>query len=192
MILSESGCDALGFVFYKRSPRYISPEAVVKMSRHISGKVIKVGVFVNEKEGPIRRIAKLCDLDMLQFHGDESPDFCERFKDMKIIKAFRVKNCIDYKKITKYNTFAYLFDTFIQGKAGGTGKQFDWRLLRRIAGLRRPVFLSGGLSAENVLGAIKCAKPNWVDVSTGVESAPGKKDYRKAKEFIKLVKEGKG
>lgn len=183
-----SGCDALGFVFYKKSPRYISPERAGDIIRGLPPHIIKIGVFVNAREKTIRRIAKLCNLDMLQFHGDESPEFCERFRNYKIIKAFRIRHGIDIKNVSSYKTFAYLFDTFIRSKSGGTGKSFNWKLIRHIRDLKRPIFLSGGLTAKNVKLAIKTARPHWVDVSSSVEIKPGKKAHKKVKEFIKAAK----
>lgn len=184
----EAGCDALGFVFYKKSPRYIAPAVAKKIVSQLPKNAVKIGVFVNEKEKEIKKIAALCKLDMLQFHGDEPPEFCDKFKGYKVIKAFRLKRCFDEKSVLRYKPFAYLFDTFIKSKVGGTGKKFDWRLIRHINGLKRPVFLSGGLSAKNVLDAIKCVHPDWVDVCSSVELRPGKKNHRKVKEFIKAVK----
>lgn len=185
----NAGCEALGFVFYKKSPRYIAPEKAKEIIRHIPKEIVKIGVFVNENEKEIIRIAKLCKLDMLQFHGKETPEFCERFKDKyKVIKAFRVKRCINRKRVSRYKPFAFLFDTFASKKAGGTGKTFDWRLIRHIDDLKRPVFLSGGLTAKNVEDAIKCVKPDWVDVSSSVEKSPGIKDHKKVKEFIKATR----
>ena len=183
-----AGCDALGFVFYKKSPRYISPDAAAGIIRQLPKGVVKIGVFVNQTAAKIRRTAKLCGLDMIQLHGDEPPEFCEKLKGLKVIKAFRIKRCIDEKKIIQYNTFAYLFDTFSQVKAGGTGKTFNWKLIRHINSFRRPVFLSGGLTAKNVESAIKCVNPDWVDVSSSLEKSPGKKDSKKVSDFIQAVK----
>jgi phosphoribosylanthranilate isomerase len=145
-------------------------------------------VFVNAKEKTIKRIAKLCNLDMLQFHGNESPQFCKKFKGYKIIKAFRVKGKIEVKNLLHYKTFAYLFDTFVKSKMGGTGKKFNWTRVRHLEDFYKPIFLSGGLDARNVTEAIKQVRPDWLDVSTSVEIKPGKKDYNKVKEFIEAVK----
>ncbi len=184
-----AGCNALGFVFYKRSPRYIAPEKAQRIIKHLPPGILKVGVFVNGQEKTIRRIAKLCNLGMLQFHGNESPEFCARFNDYKIIKAFRIKDSIKLQNILKYRTFAYLFDTFVRSKIGGTGKRFDWvSLSNHIEGLHKPVFLSGGLTEKMVRKAIEVVWPDWVDVSSSVEIKPGKKDYQKVKKFIEAVK----
>ncbi|MCM8780116.1 MAG: phosphoribosylanthranilate isomerase [Candidatus Omnitrophica bacterium] len=184
----DAGCDALGFVFYKKSPRYIAPERAKKIIRGLPQRIIKIGVFVNEKEKFIKRIAKACCLDMLQFHGNESAEFCSRFKVYKIIKAFRVKNKIELNKIKKYRVFAYLFDTFVKSKIGGTGKTFDWKLLGRLDTLNKTIFLSGGLTAKNVKAAIKAVRPDWVDASSSLEKSPGKKEHKKVRTFIKAIK----
>jgi phosphoribosylanthranilate isomerase len=184
----EGGGNALGFVFYKNSPRYIAPARARDIIGQLPRNIIKVGIFVNSEEKTIKHIAKLCGLGILQFHGNESPEFCKKFKGYKVIKAFRVKDKIDLTRILKYKTFAYLFDTFIKFKAGGTGKKFNWELLSYRDELKRPVFLSGGLTDKNVKEAIKIVHPDWVDVSSSVEIRPGKKDHRKVKEFIKAVK----
>ncbi len=203
----EAGCDALGFVFYKKSSRYITPEKASQIIIHLPPHILKIGVFVNAQEKKIKRIAKLCNLDMLQFHGDESPHFCERFNGYKIIKTFRVnpvrnttqiknnvivsngvKDRIDLKNILRYKTFAYLFDTFVKSKIGGTGTKFNWTLVRHLGGFHKPIFLSGGLNAENVKEEIRKVQPDWIDVSSSVEIKPGKKDYKKVKGFIAVVK----
>jgi phosphoribosylanthranilate isomerase len=185
----KAGCDALGFVFYKKSPRYITPEKASRLIRQLPARIIKIGVFANAREKTIRHIAQLCHLDMLQFHGNESARFCDKFRNYKIIKAFRVKDRIDLAKIIRYSTFAYLFDTFVESKLGGTGKRFNWNLCADLAKIKQPIFLSGGLTAKNVKQAIKTLHPDWVDVSSSVEIRPGKKDYNKIVRFIKAVKD---
>lgn len=184
----EAGCDALGFVFYKKSPRYITPEKASRITAHLPPSVLKVGVFVNGREDNIRRVAKLCGLDMLQFHGDESPEFCAKFEDYKVIKTFRVKNKVNLKDTLNYMTFAYLFDTFTKSKIGGTGRRFNWELVRHIGGFNKPIFLSGGLNAENVAEAVRQVRPDWVDVSSSIEIRPGKKESKKIKKFIEVAK----
>lgn len=185
---TKSGADALGFVFYKKSPRYIRPFDAVKIIKKLPAHIIKIGIFVDAKEKVIRKIAKACRLNMLQFHGRESAEFCRRFGDYKIIKAFRVKDCIDENKIAEYNTFAYLFDTFTKNSPGGSGRNFNWKLIRHIGKLDCPIFLSGGLNAGNVKRAIRCVKPQWVDASTSLEEYPGKKNQGKVKDFIRKAK----
>ncbi|TRZ49343.1 phosphoribosylanthranilate isomerase [bacterium] len=184
----DAGCDALGFVFYKKSPRYIAPQAAIDIIRNLPAKVIKIGVFVNAQEKNIRHTARICHLDQLQFHGNESPEFCARFKEDRVIKAFRIRDRIDLKNILKYKTSAYLFDTFNNSKAGGTGKKFNWSLLKDFSKIGKGIFLSGGLNAANVKSAISIAQPEWVDASSGIEVGPGRKDARKLKKFIQAAK----
>lgn len=185
----EAGASALGFVFYKKSPRYITPQDAREIIRKLPKRLIKVGVFVDAKEKNIRHIAKACGLDILQLHGNESPEFCEKLKGHKIIKAFRIKENVDLSNIVRYKTFAYLFDTFVKSRVGGTGKSFNWRGIRDItAKIKNPIFLSGGLTKDNVREAIKILGPGWIDVSSSIEISPGKKDHKKVKEFIKAVK----
>lgn len=202
----KQGADALGFVFYKKSPRYIQPEKAKVIIRQLPKFVKKVGVFVNTKEITIRRIAHSLKLDMLQFHGYESEDFCRRFRDFKVIKAFRVnpslstmkrvylagkggvKKTISLAYLSKYNVWAYLFDTFAKNKFGGTGKSYDWWFLNCLRGLRKTIFLSGGLDAQNVKRALKSFSARWVDASSSLEKYAGKKDHIKIKRFIKNAK----
>ena len=187
----RAGCDALGFVFYKQSPHYITPQKAKQIIKKLPKDIIKVGVFVNAKEETIRHIAKFCGLDILQFHGNEYPEFCQRFKGGKIIKAFRIKDKIDLLKILRYKTFAYLFDTFIKSKPGGTGRKFNWELLKDLEDIKRPIFLSGGLNEKNIKEALESVHPAWVDVSSSVEIKPGKKDYKKIRKFIKATRKVK-
>jgi phosphoribosylanthranilate isomerase len=182
-----AGADALGFVFYKKSPRYIAPQQAACLIRKLPRKILKVGVFVNSRESYIRKVARQCGLDLLQFHGQESPAFCRRFARYRVIKDFRVKDKIGRKDILRYKVFAYLFDAFSPAKFGGTGKRFNWRLLRDLGKIKRPVFLSGGLNARNVRQAIRLARPDWIDVSSSVEASPGKKDAAKLRAFINKV-----
>lgn len=179
---------ALGFVFYKKSPRYIEPQKAKEIILQIPESIKKVGVFVNEREGRIKRIARELKLDMLQLHGDESPEFCKRFRNYKVIKGIRVKNKDSLRDLKKYPVWAFLFDTYQKNLFGGTGRKFDWGIIKNIKLRQKNVFLSGGLDAANVKEAIRLIKPNWVDVCGSVEIRPGKKDYKKVKEFIKAAR----
>jgi len=183
-----AGADALGFVFYKKSPRYIRPDKAANISGILPKKIKRVGVFVDEKVSTVKKIAKLCGLDMLQFHGQESPEYCKKFKGYKVIKAFRINKQKDLEGIFKYKTFAYLFDSFSNTQAGGTGNKFNWKILAQTARIRPIMFLSGGLAAGNIKKAVKLLKPDWVDASSSLESRPGKKDHKKIQKFIQTVK----
>ncbi|MFH0739221.1 MAG: phosphoribosylanthranilate isomerase [Candidatus Omnitrophota bacterium] len=185
------GCGALGFVFYKKSSRYISPHKARGIIKRLPVEIIKVGVFVDSGREEIKDIAKICDLDMLQLHGSQGPDFCRGLGDYKVIKAFRIKERPRIKDIKKYNAFAYLFDTYSGSKYGGTGRAFDWKLLEGLRKIKKPIFLAGGLSEKNVREAVKIVRPEWVDLSSSVEVKPGKKDYKKMKSFIKELRKDK-
>ncbi len=185
----KEGADALGFVFYKKSPRYIPPfKAKIIISR-LPKFVRKVGVFVNARETTIRRIARDLKLDILQFHGNESKYFCSRFSNFKVIKTFRVRERIHPTDLLKYNVWAYLFDSYSKKSFGGTGRSFDWSLLEHLKHLRKTVFLSGGLNCKNVGKALKIIPAEWIDVSSSLEKYPGKKDIDKIKRFIKKAKQ---
>lgn len=184
----EAGCDALGFLFYNKSPRAITPAEAASIIKNLPKQVIKIGVFVNEKESIVRRIAKLCKLDILQFHGEESAEYCRKFAGYKIIKVFRIRNKMDLSKVMKYKVFAYLFDTYVKGKKGGTGKQFNWSMVSHLEGVKCPIFLSGGLTEENVKKAIKTVHPQWVDASSSLECKPGIKDHKRVKRFVGIAK----
>ena len=185
---ARQGVDALGFVLYPGSPRYIRPEQARMIIRQLPKSIKRVGVFVNAREATISRLAGNLKLDMLQFHGNESEDFCSRFRGMKVIKAFRVSKQIQLADLSKYDVWAYLFDTSVENKFGGTGKSFDWRLLSCLKGLKKTIFLSGGLNPENVKKALKVFPAQWVDASSSLERYPGKKESRKMGRFIRNAK----
>jgi phosphoribosylanthranilate isomerase len=180
----NAGADALGFMFYDRSKRYITPEAVAKITADLPPFVFRVGVFVDPAAEEVAKIAHLCGLTALQFHGSESPEFCANLA-LPVIKAFRMCDKMALHELPKYRTSAWLLDSAVPGQFGGTGEKFDWRLARDAAKLGRPVILAGGLTPENVGDAVREARPYGVDVSSGVESAPGKKDRAKINAFIR-------
>lgn len=184
---AEAGADALGFVFAK-SPRRVTPAIARKIAALLPDHVEKIGVFVNEKPSVVRRVARLCRLSAVQLHGDESPADVRALKDLHVLKAFRVDGGFDPAVLGRYGAArAFLFDAKVPGAYGGTGKTFDWKILKRAA-VRKPVVLSGGLNAKNVARAVKSVRPFAVDVSSGVEKSPGKKDPRLVKEFIRNAK----
>jgi len=184
----DARCDALGFSFYRKSPRYINPEKARAIIRRLPQRIAKVGVFCNARENTIRQIARACGLSMLQLHGSESPAFCNRLKGFRVVKAFRIKNRLKTKDILQYKVSAYLFDSFVRSKPGGTGKVFNWAFIPRAGELKAPVFLSGGLSRMNVRNAIQRVHPQWVDACSSVEIKPGKKDSKKVRDFINAAK----
>lgn len=187
-----AGCDAVGFVFYRKSPRYISAPKAASIIKRLPGRIHKVGVFVNAGSSRVRRIASFCGLTMVQLHGGESARYCRGLKKLKVIKAIRVKDAGSLEDLRAYQPWAFLFDSCVKGVAGGSGKVFDWNILKqRRGGIRQPVFLSGGLDCRTVSRAIRAVRPQWVDVSSSVESRPGKKDMRKMEAFVKAVKKAR-
>jgi len=181
---AKLGVDMLGFVFYRKSKRYIEPAVAEDIINELPPHIGRVGVFVDEKSDYILEIAQDAGLDMLQFHGAETPEHCKIFRDTyKVIKAFRLKEKKDLKKVNDYDVDFYLFDTYKIDSVGGTGATFDWKILKDFEVLK-PAILSGGLNPENVGRAIKEFLPYAVDVSTGVEASPGKKDGLLMKAFV--------
>ena len=187
MAATEAGADALGFVFYDQSPRAISVEAAAAFIRQLPPFVLKVGVFVNAPEDLVMRAIRECDLNLLQFHGDEPPEYCLRFGLMSM-KAFRIRDAASLQALLDYHTDAWLLNACVQDKLGGTGETFNWDLALQARDWGRPIFLAGGLTAENVAEAVRRARPYAVDVSSGVEAAPGTKDHAKVRAFIQAVK----
>jgi len=178
----------MGFVFYKGSARYVEPKTVKDIANELPPFIAKVGVFVDLDKEKVLEIAEDCSLDMLQFHGDETPDYCAHFKDSyKVIKAFRVKDAESLKGINDYDTDFYLLDAYSSKEKGGTGKSFDWKIIENFEFLK-PVILSGGLEPGNVQNAIERFSPYGVDVSSGVEMSPGRKDPVLMKKFVENVR----
>jgi len=183
----EAGADALGFNFYEKSPRFVSIETAAEIARQIPPFILRVGVFVNASEEFVLRAISEAGLTMLQFHGDEPPEFCGQFGLMSM-KAFRIRDETSLAQIPSYATDAYLLDAFSADEFGGTGKKFNWDLAIEAQKFGKPIFLAGGLTPENVADAVKTVRPFAVDVSSGVESTPGKKDHAKVKAFIEAVR----
>jgi len=183
----EAGADALGFIFYEKSPRFVPLKTAAEISKQLPPFVMRVGVFVNAPEDFVLRAIAECNLTMLQFHGDEPPEFCTQFGLMSM-KAFRIRDAETLKLIPNYQTDAYLLDAFSSTTLGGTGEKFDWELAVEAQKFGKPIFLAGGLTPENVTEAVKKVQPFGVDVSSGVELSPGKKDHAKVKAFIAAAK----
>lgn len=183
----DLGADFLGFNFYPQSPRYLSYEKARKIFDEIPPNIPKVGVFVNEEYENIIDLAQLLSLDYLQFHGDETPEFCAQMGH-PWWKAIRLANEDDIQKIPSYESEWVLIDAFVKGEYGGTGQKPDWELVKRVKNLGKKIILAGGLSPENVQLAIATVQPYAVDVASGVESKPGKKDLKKMEDFINKAK----
>lgn len=183
----EAGADALGFIFYEASPRFVTLEAAAKITRALPPYVVKVGVFVNAAPGLVVQAATECGLNLLQFHGSEPPDYCGQFGLMSM-KAFRVRDEASLEALSDYATDAFLLDTYSADKLGGTGEAFNWDLAIQAKQSGRPIFLAGGLTPENVGEAVRRVQPYAVDVSSGVEAQPGRKDHVKVRAFIQAAK----
>lgn len=183
----DFGADYLGFNFYAQSPRYLSYEKAKRIFEEIPPNIPKVGVFVNEEYENIVDLSQLLGLDYLQFHGDESPEFCNQM-GYPWWKAIRLENDADLEKITQYESECILIDAFVRGQYGGTGEKPDWDLAKRVKNMGKKIFLAGGLNPENVALAIATVQPYAVDVASGVESKPGKKDLKKMEDFISKAK----
>ena len=188
--VSEAGADAVGFVFAEKSPRLVSKEDVRQIVKKLPPLVQAVGVFVDESADVIREMVRFCGLDMVQLHGSESPGFCKLLAP-RVIKAFRVKDETVVGEIENYRgkVRAVLLDAWSSRAHGGTGKVFDWEIAKKVvlsAGM--PVILAGGLNPDNVGDALSRLGPWGVDVSSGVETSPGKKDMDRVRRFIKAVK----
>lgn len=180
------GAWALGFIFYKKSPRCVAPRKAAEIIRRLPPFVTPVGVFVNAGKEDIVRIAEGCGIRTLQFHGEETPTFCRGFRSYRVIKALRVAGAADLKMASRYDVSAHLFDTFKKDLYGGTGRAFDWTLLKNFP-RQRPMILSGGLHSGNILQAIRAVRPYAVDVSSGVEEKPGRKDPQKLQALFRIL-----
>ena len=190
IIAVNCGASALGFIFYEKSPRYINPEILKTWISNVPSSVKKVGVFVNKDVDKVNKIAEELNLGMVQLHGDESPEYCNQMIK-PVIKVFRVNNKFDSIMLNNYQVATFLFDTYNKENHGGTGESFDWQSILQL-NTEIPVILSGGLNADNVLEGIEVVKPSAVDVNSGVEAAPGKKDEEKIKNLFTILKNTKG
>jgi phosphoribosylanthranilate isomerase len=180
---AEVGADMIGLNFYEKSPRYLTVAQAVEISRALPPFVMRVGVFVNPEEALVTRAIGECNLSLLQFHGDETSEFCTQFSLMSM-KALRVRDAESLNELANFQTDAFLLDAYSKSGLGGTGEQFNWDLAVEAQKFGKPIFLAGGLTPENVAEAVRKVRPFAVDVSSGVEISPGKKNHAKLKEFI--------
>lgn len=187
-LAADLGAQALGFIFYPKSPRSIEPDAACDIIKSLPPLVLSVGVFVDEEAEFVRDVAAGVGLDWIQLHGQESPEYC-RALGRRVIKAFRIRDhsCLTALPSYRDASQAFLLDAYRPGTPGGTGETFDWEVARQ-ARKYGPVILAGGLTADNVAQAIRIAQPAAVDVASGVEAAPGKKDPKRLKEFFEAIR----
>ena len=187
-ITAECGADALGFIFYPKSQRYVVPAKAKEIIQKLPSEIIKVGVFINHEIQEVREIAQFCGLNLIQLHGDESPEYCAQFPLSSLIKAVSCQTEEEIRELRNYPVAAILMDGRDPGRYGGTGKKSDWRLAIKVKETH-PLILAGGLNKENIRKAIETVRPQAVDVNSGVEISPGKKDPRKITEIVRIVRE---
>jgi phosphoribosylanthranilate isomerase len=187
----DAGADALGFMFFENSKRNVSPRLAAEMIRELPPLVSKVGVFVNAADEFVRGAIETSGIDTLQFHGEETPEFCAQFR-LKVIKAFRIRDRESLHDCLRYREYGWLLDSYVDGQQGGTGVPFNWDIAVEATKLSRMIILAGGLKAETVSEAVRKVRPYAVDVSSGVEAAPGRKDHAKLREFIAAAKAAAG
>jgi phosphoribosylanthranilate isomerase len=183
----QAGANALGLMFYPGSRRFIPLETAQDIVKHLPPHIIRAGVFADPNPSDVFAAIQLCQLNLVQFHGAETPEFCLQFGIMTM-KAFRVQNADSLIPMSTYHTDAFLLDSYVEGKPGGTGKTFNWDLAVEAKKFGKPIFLAGGLTPQNVAEAVRKVAPYGVDVSSGVERSPGKKDAKKMQDFIAAVR----
>ena len=183
----EAGADALGFVFVPGTPRCVRPEVAERIVGALPPFVTPVGVFMNQPLEEVLRIAARCGLQAVQLHGDE-PEAYSRRIPLRVIKAVRVRDAESLRMLPTYPAHAFLLDAFVEGQAGGTGTPISWELAVQAKG-HAPIILSGGLRPDTVGPAVRRVRPYGVDVSSGVEVSPGRKDHQKVREFIAAVRQ---
>ena len=182
LLCEKEGANALGFIFYKQSKRYISPDEAEEVIKKLSPTTAKVGVFVNEDISVINRIIEKTKINVIQLHGDEDENYCMNIK-LPVIKSFRIKADFDFRRVYRYKIADYLFDAYSESNFGGTGKAFNWKLIP--SELKNKIILSGGISEKNIEYIFKNISPSAIDLSSSLEEKPGKKDKVKVKSFFK-------
>ncbi len=178
------GADAVGFIFYKKSKRYVSPELVEHIIKTLSPFTTKVGVFVNETFEIINKISNQTGINVVQLHGDENPDIMKSIS-LPVIKAFRVDDNFDYNKLNQYQEYSILLDAYSENDYGGTGNKFNWEKIP--FEIKNKIILAGGISSDNIEFIYKNINPAAVDLSSSLEITPGKKDKKKMEKFFNKV-----
>ncbi len=184
----DAGADALGFMFFENSKRNVLPKLAAEIIRELPPFVSKIGVFVNAARDVILSTVNQTGIDTLQFHGDETAEFCSQFAPLQVIKAFRIRDRNSLADCLSYRDMAWLLDSYVEGAQGGTGIAFNWDMAVEAAKFSRRIILAGGLKVETVAEAVRKVRPYAVDVSSGVESAPGKKDHARIRDFINAAR----
>ncbi len=192
LLAKKLGADFLGFIFAK-SKRFIEPKKAGEIIHQVPDFKNFVGVFANQPKKEVEQIAKALGLQWVQFHGEETSRYCDHFinNGFQVIKSFRIKDALSLKRLDEYNVSAFLFDTYSQTEKGGTGKTFDWTILKDKSYVHDRLFLAGGLTPHNLSQAIKLIHPYAIDVASGVEKSPGIKDPALLEQFIAIANETK-
>jgi phosphoribosylanthranilate isomerase len=185
---SACGVDALGFIFYPKSPRYVAPEKAREIIAALPKEIVTVGVFVDHDVRVIAEIREFCRLDLIQLHGDESPEYCRHFSASLLIKAVSPRSRADLGGLRDYLVRAILVDCRDRERYGGTGRPANWHLAAKI-GESYPLILAGGLCAGNIREALAMVSPRAVDINSGVESSPGEKDPEKMKNIVDIIRQ---
>ena len=184
-----AGADALGFNFYKPSPRYIAPPAAREIVEQLPSSILTVGVFVNEESpGSVKKIAGEAGVTAFQLHGDESPAYCRELADRYVIKTLTVSGDFDIQMVHDYDVNAIMLDTKDISLRGGTGRVFDWSVAGEVNKVAPKLFLAGGLSPENVAEAIALVRPYAVDACSALEDRPGIKNHERMRAFVELAR----
>ena len=179
--------EYLGFNFYSKSPRYVEPEIAKKIIANNRQGLFNVGIFVDENPERVNELVQYCNLDLVQLHGSETPEYCDQI-DCETIKAFQVKDDTILSSIDKYRTDYILLDAHHPELKGGTGETFNWEIAQQVVAAGKKIFLSGGLNAENIAQALSKIKPFAVDICSGAERTPGRKDPDKLQKLADIVR----
>lgn len=191
-VASNLGVDALGFIFYQKSPRYIQPEMARTIITSLPPFVNRVGVFVNESPETVLQIAQSTGIDTVQLHGSESPDLCSSISTLlPVIKAFSIQSVNDLSQLQNYNVQGLLLDTWSGQMLGGSGKTFDWNIARKATEMYENIILAGGLGPSNLEDALNLVQPYAVDINSGIEIMPGVKNPHKIRDVVKIIRNWK-
>jgi phosphoribosylanthranilate isomerase len=182
------GVDALGFIFYPKSPRYITPEKARDITERLPPFVSKVGVFVDEEPERAHQVAAIAGVDTLQLHGNETPEYCARFRCC-VVKAFRVGTGLPLPDLDAYRVSGYLLDTWDASAMGGTGKSFDWNIARDLCLHYNNIIIAGGLGPTNLREALDAVRPYGLDLNSGVEVKPGIKNLHKMGDAVRIARQ---
>ncbi|MCK5034176.1 MAG: phosphoribosylanthranilate isomerase [Calditrichia bacterium] len=185
LVCSENRADALGFIFFKGSKRFIGYDEAKTIIKQLPFFIMKIGVFVNEDYTKVNEVAENIGLNGVQLHGDESTEYINRIR-LQVIKSFRVNDEFDFSVLNNFHNCSFLLDTYSANEFGGSGKSFNWDLIPH--DIRKKIILAGGISEENIEEVRRNIKPEAIDISSSLEDYPGKKNHTKVKSFLNIIK----